>query len=771
MKRVGRWVASHPGWVIGAIVVVTLFFGAFIPRIGYDADLGSMIPEGDPVIDQLQAASEDFGSESTLIVLFTTDDAFRPEALRQVDQVSRDLEGIRGVRSVISPLNMPVVNASELGIEIEPAAREVPRTEAEAAALRERLFSTPQGRQLAAPDGKALAMLVTIDPAYAYSSEQFRETVLAIEDRIDRAGKGWYLVGDAYMGVYAERVIHSDLRTLTPLAALVVILILLAAFRTPWGVILPLASVSIAVTWTMGLMALLGYDLTIVSMLIPVILMAMGSAAGIHVMNRFYEEAAGRSQREAIEVAMAGIAVPVVMTALTTAAGFASLLTSYVQPVREFALFSAVGILFAMVVSLTFIPAVLAIRPIPARRGRTGGQHWSWVPLARLAAACDRRPLWILGAGALLFLASLAGIPAIQVETNLVSYFRPQSSVVQGTRLAEAHLGGTTPISVVVDSGEPDGVKEPDFLRRLAALEADLAALPEVTQPLSVAGVVAQVNRALNGGDPEAYRVPDSRQAIAQELLLFEFAGGAGVDSLVTYDYQKARLAARIANVGTDDLSRIIGQVEQAAADRFAGSGVEPQVVGTAKVVLRLAEHFTEGQIASMSWAAAVVWTIVAALLGSALLGLISLVPLALTVAVTFGVMGWARVPLDMVTTMVASLAIGIGVDYSIHLVSRFRQELSRGAAKPEALARAMTGTGRGIVVNAATLVVGFSVLIFSSLQASATLGWLLALTMIVSSVGALTMLMAVLRLLPESQVRARAAVRQAAGHGAVRRG
>src|SRR5690554_5914390 len=106
MKRVGRWVASHPGWVIGAIVVVTLFFGAFIPRIGYDADLGSMIPEGDPVIDQLQAASEDFGSESTLIVLFTTDDAFRPEALRQVDQVSRDLEGIRGVRSVISPLNM-----------------------------------------------------------------------------------------------------------------------------------------------------------------------------------------------------------------------------------------------------------------------------------------------------------------------------------------------------------------------------------------------------------------------------------------------------------------------------------------------------------------------------------------------------------------------------------------------------------------------------------------------------------------------------------------
>ncbi|BAS28487.1 efflux RND transporter permease subunit [Limnochorda pilosa] len=763
MERVGRWVASHPRWVIGAIVVITLAFAAFIPRIGYETDVDSMLPRGDPVIDELRQAVEDFGSQDVLLVLFAAEDVFRPSALAEVDRVARDLGAIRGVKAVTTPLNLQVVRGSDLGIEIEPAAAQVPRTQDEVDRFRERLFFSPQGRALASPGGEALAMLVTLDPAYTYSPERFHQIVAEVESRVNRGQGGrWYLVGDPYMGIYADRVIRSDLRVLTPLAALAVILLLLAAFRTPWGLILPLASVSIAVTWTVGLMAALGYDLTIVSMIIPVILLAMGSAAGIHMMNRYYEEVGrGLGPREAVEATMAGITVPVIMTALTTAAGFVSLLTSFIQPVREFALFSAAGILFAMVVSLTFIPAVLVSRPIPAhlRRPAAGGAGGSWRLLTWVGTGCHRRPVWITGLGAAILLVSLGGIPALQVETNLMSYFRQGSPVVEGTRLVERFFGGTTPISVVVDSGEPDGVKDPAFLGRLAQLENDLAAIPGVSQPLSVAGVVAQVNRALNGDDPAAYRIPDTRPAVAQELLLFEFAGGAGLDGLVTYDYRKVNLSARIANVGTAELARIIGQVESSVRDRFQGRGIDPQVVGTAKVVLRLGEQFTEGQVRSMSWAAGVVWVIVAALLGSPLLGLVALVPLLLTVAVTFGVMGYAGVPLDVVTTMVASLAIGIGVDYSIHLVSRYRQEVSRGATKGEALATTLTGTGRGVVVNAATLVVGFGVLMFSGLQATATLGWLLALTMVVSSLGALTVLPAVLSLLPEARVRSRVPV------------
>ena len=228
------------------------------------------------------------------------------------------------------------------------------------------------------------------------------------------------------------------------------------------------------------------------------------------------------------------------MTALTTAAGFASLLTSYVQPIREFALFSAIGILFAMVVTLTFIPAVLVLRPVPARQQGGSLRSGLWARLvAPVARARARRPLAVVGAGVVVLVVSLVGVPRLEVETNLVSYFRPDSPVVRGTRLAEQFLGGTTPISVVIDTGVPDGVKEPEILRRLAALEADLAAMPEVSQPLSLAGVVAQVHQALNGDDPDAYRIPDSREAVAQELLLFDFVGGVSLDGLVSYDYQK----------------------------------------------------------------------------------------------------------------------------------------------------------------------------------------------------------------------------------------
>jgi len=778
MERVGRWVASHPRWVIGAIVLLSAACASLLPRIGYSADLGAMIPQGDPVIEALNQTAVDFSNESVLIILYAAEDVFRPEALAQVDRVAQQLATIPGVAGLVTPLNMPLVRASDWGIEIEPAASSVPRTAAEAATFRDRLFSSPQGRQVAAPDGQALALLVAVDPAYQGSSERYQGLIRRIEEVLTQAGEGqWYLAGDGYMGAYAERVIYRDLRVLLPLAALVVFLILLGAFRTPWGILLPLGSVSIAVLWTMGLMAFLGYEFTLVSMLIPIILMAMGSAAGIHVMNRFYEEVGrGLSQREAIELTMTEITRPVVMTALTTAAGFASLLTSYVQPIREFALFSAIGILFAMVVTLTFIPAVLVLRPVPARQQGGSLRSGLWARLvAPVARACARRPLAVVGAGVVVLVVSLVGVPRLEVETNLVSYFRPDSPVVRGTRLAEQFLGGTTPISVVIDTGVPDGVKEPEILRRLAALEADLAAMPEVSQPLSLAGVVAQVHQALNGDDPDAYRIPDSREAVAQELLLFDFAGGVSFDGLVSYDSQKPRLVARIANVGTADLARIIGQIEEAARARFAGTGIEPVVVGTAQVVLRLAEHFTGGQISSMSWAAGTVWAIVAVFLGSPLLALFCLIPLLLTVAVSFGVMGYGGVPLDMVTTMVASLAIGIGVDYSIHLVSRYRQELNRGVAKGEAMARTLAGTGRGVMVNALTLAAGFVVLLVSSLQATAILGWLLALTMVVSSVGALTVLAAVLGLLPEGWVRARWALpgRAVRGgtEGRVRRG
>src|SRR5690606_7776942 len=176
--------------------------------------------------------------------------------------------------------------------------------------------------------------------------------------------------------------------------------------------------------------------------------------------------------------------------------------------------------------------------------------------------------------------------------------------------------------------------------------------------------------------------------------------GVGSLGGLVRVDDRKPGGVARIANGGTADLARSIGQIEEAARARFAGTGIEPVVVGTAQVVLRLAEHFTGGQISSMSWAAGTVWAIVAVFLGSPLLALFCLIPLLLTVAVSFGVMGYGGVPLDMVTTMVASLAIGIGVDYSIHLVSRYRQELNRGVAKGEAMARTLAGTGRGVMVN-----------------------------------------------------------------------
>lgn len=809
MERLVRAIVRHPGRVVATLCVLTLAFAYYLPRVQLKTDTASLAPHDDPVIRELVETVEDFGSQDIIMVVLKGD-VFTPETLAKVRRLADGISGMAGVDRVLTPLDVELVRGDEFGLQIAPAADHVPETPEEVEAFREALKTTRQGSAMVASNDEAMAIFITLEPDVMASTraQELAGEIEALARREESPGQEIYIVGEAYMGYWASRNMRRDLRFLFPLAVAVVIGALYLSFGSVSDVGALLAGIVMSVIWTVGLMAALGYNITIVSMVLPTILVSMGSAAGIHILNRFHEETrSGTNVEDSIVKIILELTSPISMTTLTTAVGFASFLTSFVPPVREFGALAAVGIIFNMLISLTWIPSVLAIRERrKAAAMRARGHHAMDVvgvvgnsgetdggvdgpadgagdtgdktgdaddksDAAPAAHQIGRRSLlqklldatgklvishpWAVIVGAVLMTAAFAArIPGLAVETNFLQYFREDSPVVQGTKAVEEYFGGTLGLPVLVDTGEPDGIKDPAVLNRMVELEDKLKGLREVSDPTSVAGLIREVNQALNGNDPAHYTIPDSREAVAQELLLFTMQGGSSLDTMVSYDFQKALVSTRVLNLPTSELHRVIGAVEDVSNEVFGGTSVRTAVVGLPKVMLRLMERFMDSQIKSLVVSMAGVWAVVALIMGSAWLGLLCLVALFISVIVNFGFMSFLDIPLDVVTIMISGVCIGIGVDYSIHVLSRYRLELQSGKGREAALASVVGSTGRGVFFNAATLALGFGLLAFSSFKAISVFGLLVAATMCTSALGALLVLPAVLRLVSADRVR-----------------
>lgn len=765
MKRLSDFIVKNPVIVLAILCAISLLLGINIRGVDIKVDTESMVPKDDPVIQDLIETVEDFGSQDMMMVAIKGH-IYTGETLAKVQRIADQILDLPGVEDVVTPLDVQVIRGDEFGLEISPVTYGIPETEEEIEAFRRALQDSPQGSAMVSEDGDALAIFITLEPGVATSLES-RDLAkdiefIALQEKMP--GEEIYVIGEVYLGYIATNNMLRDLRILFPLSLVAVVASLYMSFGRLFDVATLISSILMSLACTLGLMAVLGYDITIVSMILPIILVSMGSAAGIHILNRFHEEQGkGRSPEESIEQVIQELTGPVSMTSLTTAAGFASFATSFISPVRTFGIFAAAGIMINLLITLTCVPSLLIL----GSRHESGRARANRVPVKKrdrksllnrllesAATAVVVRPDRVILVVLAVTLVFAVAVPGIKVETNWMQYFRQDSPAVLGTQLAEDLFGGTYSLSVLVDTGEYDGVKDPDILDRVVRLQDRMAEVDKLSHPSSIAELVRSVNKALNADDPAYYTIPSTREAVAQELLLFTMQGGSGLDTMVSYDFQKALVSARTANVPTSELGEIIDEVEAIADEEFEGSGIDTRVVGLPKVMLRMMDKFMDDQVKSLILSALGVWAVVSVISGSAIIGFLCLVPLCVSVLINFGFMSYVNIPLDVVTIMISGISIGIGVDYSIHLTSRYRYELRNGKGQSDALRATITSTGRGIFFNAVTLMLGFGLLAFSTFRAISIFGMLVAGTMFTSGLGALVFLPAVLRLIDPRYIR-----------------
>jgi len=745
LRKVFGWIADHPVVTVALVLVATAAIASFIPRLETETDFSTYIDPNDPDVVAMRRAEARYGSQSLLMVTLENESGiFDETTLARIDRIGKAFAEIPGVEEVTTPLNGQVITGTATSILIGPAAPQgrVPATAEEIAAFRERALGSATVRDyLVASDGKAA--VISIGLRSSADELDVTEKVVEILRRDEKGEDRLYPVGLSYMSFVLTETMTSDLFVLVPLMFAAIVLVLYASFRSLRGVFLPLLVVTLSAVWALGLMGVFRVPVTIISFILPVILLAIGIAYGIHVLNRFYEAvASGLDRRAAVVTTGMEMVAPVSMAGLTTGAGFLSLTNSVLVPQRQFGVYAGVGVIAAMVLSLVLIPALLSLLPVPRRRATTGRRGPVVAALAGFRVLVLRHRRLVLVVSVVLFVGFLAGLPLLRIETSDREFLGETSPAVRGMDVMERHFAGSEQVIVEIDTGTADGLKDPALLKEIVALE-DFLGTWGVKKTMSLADLVREMNRKFHADDPAYDVVPEDRKLVSQLLVLFTFQGGS-LGDMALRDFSAGEVMGLYPMESSEDQVRFARAVEGYLVRHFVGS-VHAEMIGSTPISANLHGRIATSQISSLGTSIVACGLIVALLMGSIVAGLVALIPLLVTVAVNFGVMAYSGTALNMATLMVSSIAIGMGIDYAIHFLSRYRREVQAGKGPDDALTETVFSTGRGIAYNVLSLALGFVLLLASAFRGTRDFGLFVAMTMVVSGLSAFTVIPAVL--------------------------
>ncbi len=764
----GRAVTAKPWLTVVLFTAATALLVLRLPELHIDPDVRAMLPAEHPETAYNDWAEEYFGIADPALLMVVNDGphgVFTPETLALVQRLSQAVGEIEAIddADLVSLSEVDDIIGKQDVLEVEPFFEDPPATQPEADAIRERVLANRMMLgTVVSRDGRAT--LIIGELRKGFSKVQLYHDLKRIvasaglrDERVVIAGRP---VIEGEMG----RLAGNDMAHMFPLVVVAAALLLFLSLRSLRGVVLPLLVVVSSVLWTLGLMAWLGVTFFAISTMMPTLLVAIGVANGIHVLHHFMLGVAAhpeRSPRESVLDTMEQLTPPLVMTSLTTAAGIGSLAVSPMRPIQGFGIFTAAGVLAGMVFSLTLLPAILCLLPLPHRAARRTARSQSEkgglvaLLLNSVTPLVLRRPMLAIGGALAVVVFGGAGIPRIVVEGSLLRNFPSDSPVKLADSELSRYLGATQPLQVVVDAGEPDAWKSPEKLRALVALQRHMEDLEHTGETRSIADFIQRMNEVMNPEDPDAYRIPDSRDLVAQYLLLYSISGDPDdFEDVIDSPYQMANLRAQL----DSDQSRIVGgvvqEVEAYAARELAPLGLATHVSGSSRIVYEFIDLIIEGQVRSLVLGLTIVMLLAALLVRSAVAGLLTVMPVAVATLLNFGLIGWSGVPLGVTTALLSSMGIGIGVDYAIHFVFRYRRDRRSGMSPEVAMQETLSTSGVAIFYNAVVVLAGFLVLATSEFPPNRALGILVSINMFVCLLGTVTLLAAALHRLQPAFVR-----------------
>ena len=698
--------------------------------------------------------------------------------IKKILQTDIELKKSNIIDTILCPLSAKDISGENDTLEtydlIEKDAnghRIIPGTKEEINAFKQRLTKNPAYKnRLYATDaqtGQITDFAVLIKFAGTLPREEIVCAIISIVKAYPELEI--FISGVPYVAKYFNEYMQKDLFKNVPLILLVVTIIFYLNFRSLRGVLLPLATLGMAEIWTIGLMGHLGYKITSVGITLPPLLISVGSSYAIHVLNQYYTDfnlIIPPNKRSGIKTAMTHISITVFLAGFTTFAAFITLVTSHVSAIREWAVFSAMGVLFAVFISITLIPCFLAILPHKFPKSlmeKDESRKITFVDrllviIARLVITHPRKIYVVVG---IILAVAIAGMCRLKVDTDILHYFKTDDPVRQNVTIAGDKFGGGWGFSVIIDSNKPDGVKSPEFLNTIESIRkwlvADENADLNIGRTDAFTDFIKRMHMAMNNDDPDYFKIPSNQMDIMDYLEIYS---GDDDDSdgriddfepFVDADFQQNNILARLghktdARVGTTKVKYILNKIEKHLAATLPAD-YSYTVTGYPAIEVQLSHYIVTGQLTGLILSLFIVSLVIIVLFKKFAAGPLALIDMAVTIILNFGIMGWFGIDLDMVTSIIASITIGIGVDDTIHFLNTYRHNKHNNVNISDTIEKTMFVAGKAIIYTSLALTGGFLVLLTSSFQPIILFGILIALTMINTTIGSIVLIPAAIQL------------------------
>lgn len=754
-RNLTKGILAHRIVTLVGLLTVTALFATGLPHINVNNANREWFEDGDATIARYEKFQEYFGTDKFIYLLLDTPDgqAFSQESLeglRQIETMLREItfDGDGVFEDVVHIANVSFIEGNDGSIDVVELGDGLSYSEQDLALFTARAKSNPNYEGLLfSKDLNAVGVVAEV--RVVLSDDKYHSSVVTqLREKLKQKP-----FSDMSISIGGGPIIDHEMDALTIgesqlfglLAALLNVLVTLMLFRRWPGVLIPALTVLLTLVWTFGLIGMGDQSIGIVHVMLPMMLLTVGVSDSVHILSEYQREfAKSRDRRQAILDTMAEVSLPCLLTSLTTAAGMLSLTLAPIPPIRTMGIYAAIGVVLAYVISFFLVPVLLSYTGLESE-SRKASDRFAGM-LAAVSRFTTNYARSISVATALLIAVSLWGASYINVESNFLESFKKDSEIHMSATHIDETLGGTSSLQAIIDTGKDGGAKEPAFLRKLATFEAYLLQEHKVIKTLSITSLVKELNQVMMDGDEEAYRIPDTRAQVAQELMLYENSNPDELFQMVTDDYRLVRLDVRTKNGGTHQATLMMNTAQKHFDEIFQGEA-SIEYTGISHLFVRMTENLSRGQIYSYCAAFLMVFIMMVAVLRSFKLGLLSMIPNLLPILVTLGLMGALGINLDFITLLIACIAIGIAVDDTVHFLVRFLREFEKSGDYEVSTRKTLQSSGRAMLFTTLILCGGFLMFLPSDMVSIALFGGLVALTVFMALVADFIIMPAILTL------------------------
>ncbi len=726
-------------------------------RVQMSYEMAQMLPESDPVFEQYNDFRETFGEDGNVVFLGVQDERiFLLDNFNAWQDIMENLRNIEGVNEVISLSNIPQIIRDDEArkFDFKPVFPGAPQTQSELDSLIKKVFQLRFYENLLFnPETQAVMTIVSLDRAVLNTKDRvglindIHNTVSVFEKQ---ENINVYYSGLPYIRTRTAEKIESELKLFIFLALIIASLALLAFFRSFKAVFFSILIVIISVIWALGLISLLGYEITILTGILPPLLIIIGVENCIFLLNKYHQEYKSHGNKiKALVRVVQRIGKATMLTNATTAVGFATFIITGNTLLVEFGIVAALNILFVFILTLFLIPVFFSyLAPPQVRHISHLDNQFIRNAIKRVVNTVMFKRARVYVIFSFLFLLGIYGISKLHTSGSVVDDIPHRDPIYQDLGFFERNINGILPLEIVIETQRANGVMHPGILASIESLQQELARHPELSRPLSVAEIMKFAKQAFYRGNPQMYELPNNheRNFIMSYLPSGQQMDESVISGLVDSTMQKTRVSVQMANIGTRQIQQLQDEIQPVIDSLFDPETTRVYMTGASVVFLKGSGYLIKNLLTSLVFAIVIISLLMALLFNHGRMILISLTANLFPQLLTAALMGYLGVPIKPSTILVFSIALGISVDNSIHFLAKFKQELALNNANiKHAVITALRESGVSMVYTFVVLFFGFIIFTASSFGGTQALGYLIAFTLLIALVSNLYLMPSIL--------------------------